>query len=213
MGIERIRLTVLIALVAGTFACVRATTRYRASQTRLPDWAAVPYQFDGWSGVDGEFDPVYGVDPAQTSLLRIYRQKENAPVIVYVGFYSNLATILEVHNPERCYPGQGWTILSRGNPATAVFRDKWIPAQEIIVGKDGNRRLVRWWFNAGSQPIRTRLRHIYAMLAMSTITGRTDGSIVRLESPIGQDGETVAEARIDVFQKRILPQLERALPL
>jgi EpsI family protein len=213
MGIERIRLTVLIVLFAATFACVRVVTRYHTSQTRLPDWSAVPYQFDGWSGVDGEFDPVYGVDPAQTSLLRIYRQKEDAPVIVYVGFYGNLATILEVHNPERCYPGQGWTILSRGNPAMGLFRNKRIPSQEIVVDKNGNRRLVRWWFNAGSQPIKTRIRHIYAMLAMSTITGRTDGSIVRLESPIDHDGEAAGETRINEFQKRILPQLERALPL
>jgi EpsI family protein len=213
MGSKRIRLTVLIALFAVTFGCVRVATRYRTSQTRLPDWGVVPYQFDGWSGVDGEFDPVYGVDPAQTSLLRIYHREEGAPVIVYVGFYSNLATILEVHNPERCYPGQGWTILSIGNPTMGLFRDKQIPAQEIVVDKYGSRRLVRWWFNAGSQPIKTRIRHIYAMLAMSTITGRTDGSIVRLETPVEPNGEAAAEARVDEFQKRILPQLEKALPL
>jgi len=213
MGIERTRLTALISLLVVTFVCVRVATRYRLSQTRLPDWSAVPYHFDGWSGVDGEFDPVYGVDPAQTSLLRIYHQEESTPVIVYVGFYSNLATILEVHNPEHCYPGQGWTISSIGKPETGLFRDKRIPAQEIIVNKNGNRRVVRWWFNAGSQPIKTRIRHVYAMLAMSTITGRTDGSIVRLETPVDHNGEAAAETRINEFQKRMLPQLERALPL
>jgi len=213
MGIERTRLTVLISLLVVTFACVRVATRYRLSQTRLPDWSAVPYQFDSWSGVDGEFDPVYGVDPAQTSLLRIYYRNVNMPVIVYVGFYGSLAAVMEVHNPERCYPGQGWTILSTGKTAMGLFRDKQIPAQEIIVGKNGNRRLVRWWYNAGSRPIKTRLRHVYAMLAMSTITGRTDGALVRLETPVDDYGEAAAETRINEFQRSILPQLEKALPL
>jgi len=209
---ERIHLTVLTAIFAVTFVGVRAVTRYRLEQRRLPNWSAVPYQIDTWSGVDGRFDSLYGPDPADVSLLRIYRQALNPPVITYVGFFRELATILDVHTPELCYPSQGWVILSSGRSAAGTFRGVSIPARQIVADKNGDRRLVVWWYQAGSRPFETRIRYVYALLAMSTFTGRTDGSMVRLETPLHPDGEAAAVARIEEFQKSFLPQLDKALP-
>jgi len=50
------------------------------------------------------------------------------------------------------------------------------------------------------------------MLMMSVLTGRTDGSLVRIESPIDAGGEAAAQARIEDFRKSFLPMLEKALP-
>jgi EpsI family protein len=212
MGTTHSRLITLIVLLAITFAAVQAATRRRVAYVRVPDWSVVDYTFDGWSGADAEFDPVYGVDPAQTSLLRIYRHKAIGPVIAYVGYYGDLAKILEVHTPERCYPGQGWKILFTGELKTASFRGRQVPAKEIIVEKDGSRRLVLWWYLAGSRPFETRIRYIYAMLAMSTLTGRTDGTLVRLETPTSAGGDGGAVETIEQFQGGFLVQIDKALP-
>jgi EpsI family protein len=134
-------------------------------------------------------------------------------VILYVGFFGDLATILDVHTPELCYPAEGWEIHRSGiSSGAGDFRGQKIHASQILADKAGNRRLVVWWYNAGSRPIETRIRYIYAMLAMSTITGRTDGSIVRLETPVDAKDEMAAESRIDEFRKDFLPALDRALP-
>ena len=212
MGNERKRLTVLIVVSALTFAGVRWATHYRLQQKRLPDLSVIPYQLDRWSGVDGRFDPVYGADPADTSLLRVYQQGVTPPVIAYVGFFGDLTTILEVHTPEVCYPAQGWTIVRSRKSVAGIFRGARIPAREIIVDKNGNRRLVMWWYNAGPRPFETRIRYVYTLLAISAVTGRTDGSLIRLETPIDADGEAAAGARIEEFQKAFLSQLDRALP-
>jgi hypothetical protein len=37
--------------------------------------------------------------------------------------------------------------------------------------------------------------------------------MVRVETPVGSDGEAGAKRRVDDFQKSILPQLDKALPL
>lgn len=213
MGNERTRLMVMIALFAVTFAAVRGTTRRHQAQKRQPNWEVVPYQIDGWSGFDGKFDAIYGSDPSDTSLLRVYRQGAQSPVILYVGFFKDLAAILDVHTPELCYPAEGWVILHSGKSSGGEFRGGRIQARQIMADKAGNRRLVVWWYTAGARPIETRIRYVYAMLAMSTVTGRTDGSMVRLETPVGADGEGAAEKRIVEFQKSVLPQLDRALPL
>jgi EpsI family protein len=168
--------------------------------------------FNGWQGYETTFDPVYGTDPADSSLLRFYTKGGQAPVIVYVGFYSDLATILEVHTPELCYPAQGWKISYSAPSIGGAFRGQPVPAREIVADKLGSSRLVTWWYNAGSRPIETRLRYIYAMLAVSAITGRTDGSMVRLETPIESGDKEAADARIAEFRRDFLPVLNKALP-
>jgi len=213
MGNERIRLTILIVVFGLTVAGVHAATRHRMEQKNLPNWKAVPYELGSWSGQDAVFDPIYGTDPSDTNLLRLYRQGMNPPVIAYVGFYGDLATIMEVHTPELCYPAQGWTILSSGKSQAGSYRRTQIMEHEALVDKDGNRRLVVWWDNAGSRPFEDRIRYVYAMLALSTLTGRTDGSMVRLETPVEKNDEAGARRRIDEFQKSFLPVLDKALPL
>lgn len=213
MGNERIRLITLSVLFIATLVAVQVTARHHRRQMRQPNWDVVPYQVDRWMGLDDRFDPIYGTDPSDTSLLRIYRQDTKLPVILYVGFFGQLATILDVHTPELCYPAEGWTILKSNKSLEGKFRDEQIQAKQILVDKSGNRRLVVWWYVAGSRPVETRIRYLYAMLAMSTITGRTDGSMVRLETPVGDGGEAAAEKRVDDFQRSFLPLLDKALPL
>jgi EpsI family protein len=205
------RLISLLALLVLTLAAARWSERAREQQGKQPTWNAVPYEFKEWRGFDAAFDPLYGEDPADSRLLRVYAKEKQFPVIVYVGFYSDLASILDVHTPELCYPAQGWTIspvaLSEG-----TFRGRPIPAKEVLAERLGARRLVTWWYNAGSRPFETRIRYLYAMLMMSTLTGRTDGSLVRIEIPIDAGGQAAAQSRIEDFRDSFLPILEKALP-
>lgn len=212
MDKRSIRILIVLGLFAVCTASVRLAERYRSSHARSPNWEAISSNFDGWEGADAQFDPVYGVDPAQGYLLRLFRKDHRPPVIAYVGFYGNVATILEAHTPDRCYPGQGWTVLSTRAAYGGYFRGKVISGQEMIVAKDGEQRLVMWWYNAGSRPFKTRIRYVYAMLMLSTITGRTDGSLVRIETPFGSDGAKGASERLDDFRRSFLQELDRALP-
>jgi EpsI family protein len=209
---QQVRLTVLLLIFVATFGGARAATRYRVAQQRTPDWHFVPYDMGKWRGVDGRFDPVYGTDPADSSMLRVYQREGEPPVVAYVGFFENLATVMEVHTPELCYPAQGWGIQSIGSNSAQSFRGVQIPARLIVADKNGDRRIVMWWYNAGSRPFKTRIRYVYAMLVMSAFTGRTDGSMVRLETTLGQDSEAAAIKRIEEFQVELLPALREALP-
>jgi len=212
MGGELKRIAVLIAIFAITAVFVHVGAQRRVLQTRLPDWNAVSYEFDGWQGRDVEFDPIYGEDPAQTSLLRIYANEPGEPVIVYIAFYGDLAKILELHTPERCYSGQGWRILSAYDVPAGMLRGKPIPAKEMAVEKEGKHRLVEWWYMAGPRPFKNRIRYVYAMLAMSTLSGRTDGSLVRFDTPFETGQEAAARARVEQFRKNFQQQLDKALP-
>jgi len=206
------RLILLIVIFGLTLVGVHAGAKQRGHEKRYPNWEAIPYTFDGWHGVEASFEPVYGSDPADSSFLRVYSNDGQPPVMVYVGFYGDLAAILDVHTPELCYPAQGWKISPIRRLQSGSFRGALITAKEIVADKYGAKRLVMWWYLSGSKPIETRIRYVYAMLVLSAFTGRTDGSMVRLETPLDAGGESASEARIQEFRTNFVPYLEKALP-
>ena len=212
MAANRKHVWILIALFATTAVLVEVATRHRPSQSRsrLPDWQVVSYQIGRWYGVDVAFDPAYGEDPAQTSLLRLYQRKTEESITAYLGYHTDLTKILDLHTPELCYPSQGWRILSQSN-ATISHGDT-IPAKEMLVEKAGKRQLVLWWYMAGPRPFKNRIRYVYAMLAMSTLTGRTDGTFVRFETPIEDGQETEAKERIEDFARTFQAEIEKVIP-
>jgi EpsI family protein len=197
MGNQPLRLTILIVLFALTIICARAAAQHRISQRFAPDWSAVPRELDGWTGKDGTFDSAYGLDPADTGLLRVYQTAGGQPVIAYVGFYHNLATYMEFHTPEICYPAQGWTLLSSGRSAHVIEnRGGQFRPEEAIVEKGGQRRLVVWWYYSGSRAFENRMRYAYAVLILSSLGGRRDGSMVRLETPLNVNDDGLGSRRI-----------------
>jgi len=210
VGKERPYTASLIGLLALTIVGAGAADRHRQI-AKVPDWTSVPLELAGWKGTLESFEPGYG-DPAESSLLRVYRNERSEPVIVYVGFYNDLSSYLEVHSPEVCYPAQGWTVLSTMRSAEYISARRQFRPQEAVVEKNGQRRLVVWWYNAGSRPFENRIRYVYALLALSSLAGRTDGSMVRIETPLEDKNEERARQRLKDFERIFLPSLDKALP-
>jgi hypothetical protein len=82
----------------------------------------------------------------------------------------------------------------------------------MLVDRVGEKRLVMWWYNAGGHAFENRLRYVYLSLALASLQGRTDGSLVRLEAPLEGNSEVAAQERLEKFRSDFLPLLERALP-
>jgi EpsI family protein len=215
MAHPSIRIAIVISLMLVTLGGVSASRASHSAADHQPNWTQVSYQLKDWRGKDTSFDPVYGIDPATSSMLRSYRQGDaQLPVVVYAGFHSDLTSILDFHVPTNCYPAQGWKVVSEEQFSPGNYRGTVVRGDEIIVDKEGNRRLVSWWFNAGAKPFSYRMRYVFTLFASATITGRTDGSIVRLETPLepGIEGEFEAQERVNGFARALLPSLEKALP-
>lgn len=213
MELKRIRVVVLIVLFAGSLIAAKAATRYRSILlVKPPEWNLVPYSFGEWNGWDVKFSSPEEQDLSDAMLLRAYVGKDHKHVLMFVGYYSDVAAIMEFHTPEVCYPAHGWSIRSEGESGEATFRGQAIRAQRMLVRKVDEDRIVMWWYNAGGHAFEDRLRYVYLSLAMASLRGRTDGSLVRLEAPLEGDSESAAQARLEKFRGDFLPLLEHALP-
>ncbi|HLI33563.1 MAG TPA: EpsI family protein [Terriglobia bacterium] len=210
----QIRIAVLLGLMLGTLVAVESAVQAKAQRVREVSWDRVPYQLGAWKGKDTEFNPVYGFDPADSSLLRIYRRDSADPVIVYVGFHRELLTGLDMHSPDLCYPAQGWALISQKTSELGRFRSTALRVNEIVVSKNGEFRLVAWWYQSGSRDFQGRIRQVYGMMFLAMFNGRTDGDIVRLEVPFrNRDEEQKAHERLLRFTALLFPALDRALPM
>lgn len=207
-----VRIAILIGLMLCTFAAVRSASRFKRLQVRRVDWEQVPYRLGSWEARNVSFNPLYGADPAESTLLRVYQGQGVSPIIVYAGFHTDLPTTLDYHTPSICYPAQGWNVLSENQGEVGSFRGNPVRVQEILVEKQGEQRLVTWWYHAGSRPFEKRIRQVYKMIGMALLTGRTDGTIVRVETPLTPKGEQAARDTIREFSELFLPTLDRALP-
>ena len=213
MGLKRVRIVVLTALFACSLIAARAAARYRSNLlVPPPAWSLVPYSIGDWNGWDVKFSSPVEQDLSDSMLLRAYVGKDHKHVLVFVGYYSDVAAIMEFHTPEVCYPAHGWSIQSEGESGDATYRGRTIRAQRMLVRKEDESRLVMWWYNAGGHGFEDRLRYVYLSLAMASLQGRTDGSLVRLEAPLEGDSEVTAQGRLEKFRSDFLPLLERALP-
>lgn len=212
MGKQSFRIGILAGVLLCAFAGVEGAQYYKRLQLRQVTWDRVPKQLGAWEGQNAHFSPLFGKDPADATLLRVYIRRDVAPITVYAGFHSDLSDGLEVHTPELCYPAQGWHVISEEKCALGAFRGKGLLAREIVVGKEQERRLVVWWYFAGSQPFEERIRRVYGMMIQAMLTGRTDGALVRLETPIESTGTQGARDRIVTFARLLIPALENALP-
>ena len=120
-----------------------------------------------------------------------------------------------VHSPEICLPGGGWEIewLERTNVSEEMGSDTPYNINRAIIRKGESRMMVYYWFEQKGRKIAWDMAAKYYLLVDGIRTGRTDGALVRLTTPIlhGEADED-AEARLIEMLHAVDGTLERFVP-
>lgn len=117
-----------------------------------------------------------------------------------------------VHSPEICLPGGGWEIawLDRSDLTEEMAWDRPFMINRAIIQKGETRMMVFYWFEQKGRKIAWDMAAKYWLLVDGVRTGRTDGALVRLTTPIlSSEADAAAEARLmDVLRETttILPR-------
>lgn len=154
---------------------------------------ALPAELAGWKAVDIPMEQdVADMLRADANVQRAYIHPLGYVVYVYVGYYGTARGGTPEHTPEMCYPAQGWQIDE--GESVAIGGKPGFAARELVVEKDGERRLVHFWYRTQDETgiqstAALRWNHLWARLS----AGRGDGALVRLDAPI--EGGDVDAAR------------------
>ncbi|SIO59815.1 exosortase D, VPLPA-CTERM-specific [Rhodovulum sp. ES.010] len=137
-----------------------------------------------------------------------------APVDLFMAWYADQSQG-GVHSPEVCLPGSGWEIawLERADMSGTLGTDQPFMANRAIIQKGQSRMVVLYWFQQRERRLAWDLAAKFWLMVDGITTGRTDGAIVRLTTPVRpNETDAEAEARLIDATRALLPPLPRFIP-
>jgi exosortase D (VPLPA-CTERM-specific) len=183
--------------------------------TREP-YALFPRALDGWSGSTQTLQPgIARILGADDHLAALYsRPDEAAPVDLFLSWYASQTEGAHIHSPEVCLPGAGWEVfriapVTVALPGTATGS---VRLNRVVIQKGLERQLVYYWFQGRGRQYTGDFAARFANMADSLTLGRTDGGLVRVITPIGDDGVAAADARLRRFLAASVDEIPRFIP-
>ena len=158
------------------------------------------------------------LDPAVAAVLaaddyhsvQLAHPAEGASVGLFMAWYADQLD-RGVHSPEICLPGGGWEIawLERFDMTERLGADRPFNLNRAIIQKGETRMMIYYWFQVRERRIAWDIAAKFWLTLDAIPTGRTDGALVRLTTPI-LPGESDAQAEARLFD--VLKSLEAPLP-
>lgn len=143
-----------------------------------------------------------------------YKNDVAAPVEFFSAWYFDQSRG-GIHSPEICLPGNGWEIawLEQTELSSEFGWETPFWINRAIIQKGETRMMVYYWFDQKGRKIAWDVAAKYWLLIDAVRTGRTDGALVRLTTPIlTNETDEEAEARLLDVLHATKPALKRFIP-
>lgn len=205
----------LVSLVVA-LGFILTPQREIAEVDRVP-FVQFPRSIDGWNG---RFD---ALDPATEAVLGasdyVNATYVSAGEASYVNFFSawyvKQTEGSGIHSPEVCLPVGGWEVYSL-SPSGVSFPDTVYGTFQVnraVIQKGTSQQLVYYWFEQRGQRMTNDYAAKISVIWDSLTRGRSDGALVRFVTPVNPgEAEADADARMQRFMAKVLPQLPRFIP-
>ena len=128
---------------------------------------------------------------------------------LYIGFYDAQRTGATYHSPLNCLPGTGWVMSDGSNVEIISSQGRSFTANQYVVQQGNNRQIMIYWYQGRGRTNTSEYSDKLFTVIDSIRTGRTDGSIVRVLTPVYSD-TTDSEAR--EAARRFAGSVYEALP-
>ena len=214
-----LRLVIIAVCLAGASAYLAAANRDEVIPPRTP-LGGLPMRIDTWTGRrEADLTPeVLAVLGADDYITRTYRAADASVVGLYIGYHQTQRQGDTIHSPLNCLPGAGWIPLEQGRktievtgwPGAAAATP--IEVNRVVIGKGLDRQLVLYWYQSHRRVVAGEYwGKIYTVLD-SIRYHRTDAALVRVITPMGEEGNGGADARAEKFVQELFPLLIPHLP-
>lgn len=179
-------------------------------------FALFPRELGPWAS-----GPQQRLDPATEKVLAAddYRSvtlidaAAAAPVDLFIAWYRDQMRG-GTHSPTVCLPGAGWEIAALEQvdaPADAAGAP--FTLNRTVIQKGLDRMMVYYWYD--QQGVRTSSSYYakFLMTVSKVRSGRSDGALVRLTTPILRgESDAAAEARLQDALRNVVGPLPRFVP-
>ena len=208
------RFAVAVVLLAGTAIILQARNGAEVIPARTP-LESFPRTIDGWNSANVELtQDVRDVLGPGDFLLRNYRNPENTrDISLFVAYFASQRAGDTIHSPKNCLPGAGWAPVQAGRVNINVAGRAPFEANRYLIAKGNDRQLVLYWYWAHDRAVASEYSAKFYLVADSIRMRRTDGSLVRLSTPVAPS-ESVehAEQTLISWAGKIVPLMNTYVP-
>ena len=205
-----------VALVALSFVIIQAIDTRDEVIPEREKFVSFPLHFDGCRGDQENLEPiVYNSLGLTDYVLNNYSRPSEPHVNFYIAYYESQRKGLSPHSPRVCVPGGGWSITDLERVEVKLEnRDVPIRVNRAVIQNGMARQLVYYWFKQRGRDIANEYFMKWYLLTDSLTMNRTDGSLVRLVTPIlPSEKESDAERRLNQFLTTVNPMLNDYVPI
>jgi EpsI family protein len=201
---------IVVLITVGAFAWwleLRAPLEADASAL-----ATLPTRIGNWEARDIPLEPLVEAElRADLNLQRLYTFPTGEMVWLYLGYYGTARGGRPEHTPRSCYVSAGWGI--EATRTLEVESNTSFRVNEYRVEKDGERRLVLFWFRSHR---RTGMlggfdQNVDRLLGR-LLDGRADGALIRVSTPLQEGGEVAARSQLLSFVALLDPLIADRWP-
>jgi EpsI family protein len=204
-------------LITLAILLITAAVTFFAGQTEkiTPNkpFSEFPLEIDEWKGVTSELDEkVYNILGVEDYILANYRKPSGEMVNLYVGFYQSQKEGDIIHSPKNCMPGAGWHIAKTAVETVPLDNTgKSMKVIKLLLQKGPEKQIVLYWFQSRGRIISSEYMEKVWLVLDSIFRHRTDGSFVRLITPVVKD-EAASGNLLNEFAQKAFPYLNEHIP-
>lgn len=202
-------------LIIATTVFLRAHSRGEVFPPRQP-LRSFPQQLGDWTGTDltMDKDTLQVLGPGDFLLRTYNREDASGPNVgLFIAYFPSQRAGDTIHSPKNCLPGAGWAPIESSRIEFAVPGHSPFPVNRYVIAKGDSRQLVLYWYWAHDRGVASEYWAKYYLVADSIALNRSDGSLVRMTTPLLQ-GESAGQAqqRIMPFVADVVPRLQTYIP-
>jgi len=209
----RFSLAALLLILAAAFLDLRSRAEIIAPRIPL---AQFPDQIDGRIGSDQPItQDVLDVLGPGDFLMRDYEDsaKKLIPVNLYIAYFQSQRTGDTIHSPKNCLPGSGWSPVQSDQISLTGPGGLPITVNRYVLANGDHKLLALYWYQAHGRVVASEYSAKFYLVADAMRRNRTDGSLVRIITPIMSEADSgAAEARVEHFASSIFPSLDQFIP-
>jgi exosortase D (VPLPA-CTERM-specific) len=205
-------LIAVAVLMLGTSTAWLFLPDQRTVEIQRVEFANFPRKFDEWEQegaprqLSSDVEEVLGADDYIS--VNLANPKAAATVEFFSAWYADQSSG-GIHSPQICLPSGGWEIawLEQTDLAVDMDWDQPFMVNRAIIQKGEARMMVFYWFDQKGRKVAWDIEAKFWLLIDGIQTGRTDGALVRLTTPIlpGESDTEASERVMSVLHEIIVP--------
>lgn len=209
-----VRFALAVALTAGTALYIQGRGHDDPSPPHR-DVTGFPRDLGEWrGGADLPFsaDTLQVLGPGDF-MERIYEAPEQPAVDLFLAYFPSQRTGDTIHSPRHCLPGAGWQFAQNSLVQLNDGAGRTLAVNYYVIAKGDQRQVVLYWYQAHGRVVANEYRAKFYQVLDAMRLNRTDGSLVRIITPVaGRESLESARGRAVEFAQRLLPLLGSYIP-